>query len=274
MATGSTPLVARRNPLRPENQAATAQGRSMLSNVLPGPAPGSKVVEWSLPYDARNGKRILVQGASIELLSNFLGGFLKQLPNRITTSSAIIDAHGTVIGSPDKGVRAGRRYPDGELLAALQGGAHGGYHLDGTARHFASEGVDNSTWKVVVARDDSLLYSTVNGSKRTLPWLIFGALVVAAFLGILLLRRIATQAAEIERREINQQHAVEINDNILQRIALALYAQENGQDELSREKLSESLREAQRLVNRLLGTEDVAPGDLRRRERASTSDRA
>ena len=91
--------------------------------------------------------------------------------------------------------------------------------------------------------------------------------------GVFLLRRVAVTTAEIERREINQQHAVEINDNILQRIALSYYAMENGNEDLAREKLSESLREAQRLVNRLLGKETVEPGSLRRRERASTSDR-
>ena len=31
----------------------------MLSNVIDGPAPGSRVIEWAVPFDTRHGKRVL-----------------------------------------------------------------------------------------------------------------------------------------------------------------------------------------------------------------------
>jgi len=273
-ATESTPQDVRKTAVVPEAREAVAAGQPMYSNVIQGPAPGSRVVEGAIPFQTtRHGERILVTGVSAELVSGFLTSFLAQLPNPGKTSSVILDARGVVVASPDKGVKPGVRYRDAALLRSLQSSPYGAYQLAGADRHFASTSVTTSPWKVVIARDDSVLYSTINDSSRTVPWVVFGFLVLAAGTGILLLRRVATTTAEIERREINQRHAVEINDNILQRIALAYYAMENGNEELSREKLSESLREAQRLVNRLLGHETIEPGSLRRRERASTSDR-
>jgi hypothetical protein len=273
-ATASTPKEALAKPIPDVAKSAVAAGKPMFSSVIQGPAPGSRVVEGAVPFTTRHGQRVLVTATSAELISRFLAGFLAGLPNPGKTNSVIIDQQGIVVASPDKGVKAGERYKDTALLSALRDAPYGPYKLDGVNRHFASKPVITSPWKVVIARDDDVLYSTVNGSRTTLPWVIFGFLVLAAAAGVLLLRRVATTTAEIERREINQQHAVEINDNILQRIALAYYAMENGNEDLTREKLSESLREAQRLVNRLLGRETVEPGSLRRRERASTSDRS
>lgn len=273
-ATASTPQAALRTPIPAETRAAVAAGKPMYTSVLQGPAPGSRVVEGAVPFPTKHGQRVLVTGVSAELISQFLTSFLAQLPNPGKTSSVILDAHGVVVASPDKGVKPGRRYADTALLDALSGNPFGKYKVGGTQRHYSSTPVATSPWKVIIARDDSVLYSTVSGSRQTLPWIVFAFLVLAAAVGIFLLRRVATTTAEIERREINQRHAVEINDNILQRIALAYYTMENGNDELAREKLSESLREAQRLVDRLLGNEKVEPGSLRRRERASTSDRA
>lgn len=273
-ATASTPKAALATPIPDAAKAAVAAGKPMFSSVLQGPAPGSRVVEGAIPFPTRYGQRVLVTASSAELISRFLAGFLAGLPNAGGTSSVIVDTKGIVVASPDKGVKPGERYKDAKLLSALNQSPYGPYRLDGVDRHFASTAVITSPWKVVIARDDDVLFSTVNGSRETLPWLIFGFLALAAMAGVFLLRRVATTTAEIERREINQQHAVEINDNILQRIALSYYAMENGNEDLAREKLSESLREAQRLVNRLLGKETVEPGSLRRRERASTSDRS
>ncbi len=273
-ATASTPGEALRTPIPAEARDAIAVGKPMYTSVIQGPAPGSRVVESVVPFPTRHGQRVVVTGVSAELVSQFLTSFLAQLPNPGKTSSVILDAHGVVVASPDRGVKPGRRYADPALLKALKGNRYGSYKLDGADRHYSSTPVNTSPWNVVIARDDSVLYSAVNGSRQTLPWVIFGFLVLAALTGIVLLRRVATTTAEIERREINQSHAVEINDNILQRIALAYYAMENGDEELAREKLAESLREAQRLVDRLLGNEPIEPGSLRRRERASTSDRA
>jgi hypothetical protein len=51
---------------------------------------------------------------------------------------------------------------------------------------------------------------------------------------------------------------------VIQRLAVVKFALERGQSAATEEKLTEALREAQRLVNQLLGEEAATPGSLRR----------
>ena len=114
------------------------------------------------------------------------------------------------------------------------------------------------------------LYASVNGSRRTVPWLVFGVLALALAVGLVLLRRVATTTSVLERQQLNQRHAMQINDNVLQRLTLAKYAMERG-DEVSRDRLVETMREAQDLINQLLGEGEVTPGGAAARGRGARS---
>ena len=91
------------------------------------------------------------------------------------------------------------------------------------------------------------------------------------FGGLFVLRRALVAGAELERRELNERHAVEINDNIIQGLALAKYKLQAGEGEASADQVSETLREAQRLVSGLLGDAEVQAGQLRREIAAETT---
>ena len=118
------------------------------------------MVEGAIPFPTRYGQRVLVTASSADLISRFLAGFLAGLPNPGKTNSVIIDDKGIVVASPDKGVKPGERYKDAKLLRALDDAPYGPYKLGGVDRHYSSTPVVTSPWKVVIARDDSVLYST------------------------------------------------------------------------------------------------------------------
>jgi hypothetical protein len=69
-----------------------------------------------------------------------------------------------------------------------------------------------------------------------------------------------------------QRQALEINDNIVQGLAVAKYQLDRGADDESREAIEETLHKARGLITDLLG--DLGPGDLRRSERAAVSSRS
>jgi hypothetical protein len=210
-----------------------------------------------------------VSGLRENLIADFLMSFLARVPNVSDAQSIVIDARGNVVGSRERGIRAGRRLDQAGLLEALgEEGEEGDYVEDGEDRYFTSARIAGSPWRVVLSAESDKLYKSVSGARRAIPWAIFAAFALAALMGLWLLRRVAVATTEIQRREVSRRNAVEINDNIIQRLVLAKYELERGAAERSQAKLVETLEEAQRLVSDLLG--DVEPGRLRREGPAST----
>ena len=243
-------------------------GKPRLSNAMP---MGSKMlVEWAIPYEGAAGQRIYVQGIPASAFVDFLEGALgdlRQLPEFEDAETVMADGNGIVLGGAGPDTNVGKKLPDEDLLAALMEDAHGTY---GDGRYFASGVIEGSPFKIVLNASESDLYASIPGSRKTLPWIIFAAFALTSIAGLLLLRRALGTAAELERRELNERHAVEINDNIIQGLALAKYQMQRGQEDAGATQLSDTLREAQRLVSGLLGDAEVQAGQLRRATPAET----
>jgi hypothetical protein len=153
------------------------------------------------------------------------------------------------------------------LAAAAAKSQQGSY---GGGRYFTSAPIASVPWQILLSASQGNLYASVNGSQRTLPWIIFAAFALSVALGLFLLRRVLRANAQLERAEISRQHALEINDNVVQRLVVAKYALDRGATEMSQEKLAETLRETQQLVTSLLAEKEITPGVLRRAAAAET----
>jgi hypothetical protein len=90
---------------------------------------------------------------------------------------------------------------------------------------------------------------------------------------MVLLWRVLISNAELQRADLSRRHALEINDNVVQRLVLAKYALDRGATETSQQKLAETLRETQQLVTSLLEEREITPGALRRDAPAETEGR-
>ena len=178
----------------------------------------------------------------------------------------MVDSNGIVLGGDNLSSPVGEKLDDPELLEALQGEVYGDY---GDDRYFASSAITNTPFKIVLDADKSDLYESISG--RTVTWIIFAAFALALFGGLYFLQRALRANAELQRRELNERHAVEINDNIIQGLALAKYQLQAGEGKASADQVAETLREAQRLVSNLLGDAEVQAGQLRREIAAETS---
>jgi len=263
-ATAAAPSGA--PPARPYVKKALSTGRGQLSNLLPGPE-GTKYVEFALPFRALSGPRVQLSGIRQRLLSQFLGGFLDQIPNVAGAQSYVVDGTGAVVASPTRSVRLGAPLPDRDLANAIADGKQGDYDND---RYYTSAPISGSPWRVVLSASNGELFDSINGARRTVPWLIFIAFALTAGIGLFLLRRVLLASRRLERAELNRAHALEINDNIVQRLVMARYSLDRGSSENSQEKVAETLHEAQQLVTSLLEDKEIAPGVLRRGAAADT----
>jgi hypothetical protein len=248
----------------PAVEVARESGKARLSDVM-GTGEGA-TIEFAIPYETPSGRRIFVTGSPTQPFADFLAASLGQLPDFADAQTAMVDSNGVVLGGDNLSSRVGEKLDDTDLLAALQTDAYGDY---GDDRYFAASGIENTPFKIVLdaSRDD--LYASISG--RTVSWIIFGAFALTLFGGLFVLRRALVSGAELQQRELNERHAVEINDNIIQGLALAKYKLQAGEGEASAEQVSETLREAQRLVSNLLGDAEVQAGQLRREVAAETS---
>ena len=248
----------------PAVDVARESGKPRLSDVM-GTGKGA-TIEFAIPYETPSGRRIFVTGSPTQPFADFLAASLGQLPDFADAETAMVDSNGIVLGGDNLQSPAGEKLDDPELLEALASETSGDY---GDNRYFASSAIENTPFKIVLDASKDELYESISG--RTVSWIIFAAFALALFGGLFLLRRALTAGAELQRREINERHAVEINDNIIQGLALAKYRLQAGEEEASAAQVSDTLREAQRLVSGLLGDAEVQAGQLRREIAAETS---
>jgi hypothetical protein len=248
----------------PAVDIARESGQPRLSDVM---GTGEEAtVEFAIPYETPSGRRIFVQGTPTQAFADFLATSLSELPAFADAETAMVDSNGIVLGGDNLSSPAGERLDDTELLDALQTKDSGTYGGD---RYFVSSSITGSPFKIVLDASESELYESISG--RTVSWIIFAAFALASIAGLYLLRRTAVTVTELQRRELNERHAVEINDNIIQGLALAKYQLQLGEGAASAEQVSQTLREAQHLVSGLLGDAEVKAGQLRRGIAAETT---
>jgi hypothetical protein len=255
---------------QPRYVRAARDGSFAWSDVYGPESSTDQAVEWAVPYSVTVGRRVLVIGVRVSQISDVVTGILSRFKQLSEGDAAVIDTRGIVLASPTPGVVTGRRYPDAGLLRGVAHARAGDYRGAGGDRRFSSAPLQGTPWRVVVSTTDEVLYADVSGARAAIPWLILALLALSAVAGVLLLRRATRATADIARREANRRYALEINDNVIQRLTVAKLAMETGQSEVTHEKLTDTLREAQALVDQLLG-DDVRSGDLRRRDRTPIS---
>ncbi|MEA2494026.1 MAG: hypothetical protein QOJ29_1937 [Thermoleophilaceae bacterium] len=247
-------------------KAALKSQQVVYSSLMEGPG-GTTTIESAIAFPTKYGVRVDVSGGKADLLSQFLNSFLAKLPTVAHATSYVIDSAGKVIATPGKQIRAGVDLPDRDLAKVVLAKKQGSY--DGN-RYFTSSGITGTPWKIVLAADKKDLYASV---ETAVPWLTFAAFALVSLVGMILLWRVLISNAELQRADLSRKHALEINDNVVQRLVLAKYALDRGATETSQQKLAETLKETQQLVTSLLEEREIAPGSLRREAAAETEGR-
>jgi hypothetical protein len=235
----------------------------VYSSLMRG-AGGATTIQSALAYPTKYGVRVSVAEGPAAPLSQFLTSFLSRLPNVSDARSYVVDKADKIIATPGSKTRPGVELPDAALAKKVGKQGSGSYAGD---RYFVSAPISSTPWLIVLAAAKKNLYSSV---KTTASWVIFIAFVLVSLGGMILLWRVLISNAELQRADLSRRHALEINDNVVQRLVLAKYALDRGATETSQQKLAETLRETQQLVTSMLEEREIAPGALRRDAPAET----
>ena len=147
---------------------------------------------------ATEGSRAYVSYAPPATLSRFLEGTLGPLPGVEGARAYIIDGNGTPVAGLARDRAAVPQQID-RLVRALDRDATGSFESEGVMRFYASSQISRSRWRLVVTVPEAVLYDSVSGASRWLPWVIL-AVAAAALAGVaILLRRLLLATRALER---------------------------------------------------------------------------
>jgi signal transduction histidine kinase len=249
---GTPAAVIKRLKTTPDDVRTVQDGATYaLSNFLNFKDAGLKTFEFAAPVPTQFGKRVLVSGVAPQLLSIFLGGYLKKVPNVEGGAAYLLDGNGAAIAATDAAVSPGSPPQDPDLVKAVSSGDQGSF---GNGQYFVTSPVQGSPWKVVSTAPESTLFASVTGAHKWVPWLIFSLFAVASGFAVVLLQRVLRNADEI----------ADANDQLEEaNLALERRAQELGRSNAELEQfasiashdLKEPLRKVQTFTEQLSTTE-------------------
>jgi signal transduction histidine kinase len=227
-----------------------------LSDVLPGGAGGAGVIDLAVSLKGAAGRRVLVSGVPISLFRAFLGSYLGRVPTPGGTAY-VLDSRGNVVGARNPRQAVGRRVAGPGLLGAVQRRSSGSY---GHGGYFVAVSVPGSPWRVVLTSATSSLFSSVSGSRKWLPWVIYLALAIVALGFLVVLRRMSDSAAALStaNARLASSNARLESSNALLRQAAEL-SRSNAELEqfasVASHDLQEPLRKVQTFAAQLTATE-------------------
>jgi signal transduction histidine kinase len=180
--------------------AAVRAGRPIaLSDILATGPGGTRLIEYAQSFPTKFGTRILVTGFRPQLISAFLGTYLREASNVPSGVAYVLDRRGQVVGATDRRAKVGALTADRGLSESAVTQAQGSY---GDGRWFASAPVEGSPWSVVLTASKSRLFASVSGASKWVPWLVFSAFAAMALAALALGRRLLRASADIARANL------------------------------------------------------------------------
>jgi signal transduction histidine kinase len=191
---GTPPAVKRAVAAKPAYVRQALEGRPFTLSNLQRAGRAAPTLAYGQPFETAFGRRAIVSGLNAKLIYQFLGGYLKQVPNVEDGRAYVLDQHGRIVASPEKSTQPGAIVREPGLVAALASGNRGSF--DGN-RYRVADPVGGTPWRVVLTAPKGKLFATVSGTRKWVPWLLFVGFGLAAVVALVLLRRVLRDANKL-----------------------------------------------------------------------------
>jgi diguanylate cyclase (GGDEF)-like protein/PAS domain S-box-containing protein len=192
---------------RYEHLRLATGGRVAVSAAVLSAARRRPVVAFAVPYTTPYGRRVF--SGAYEIASTPLADYLGNAVPIESSAMYVVDRAGMVVASnrpvPDGLVRLDAQDPG--LAATMARRSSGGYRSGGRDWFYASQAVEGTPWRLVLAVPAADLYLPVDGPGRWGPWLVVAAFALAGLLAAVMAIQHLEGRARRRRleRELSQQ---------------------------------------------------------------------
>jgi len=164
--------------------ASAVAGRAAVSNVVPSAARGLPVVAFAAPFPSPQGRRVF--SGAFDVAHTPLGAYLSHMITTAGNRVYLVDANGQTIATSlsSPGATGSLKGFDPGLAAASVGRTLGSYKSTRGAQAFVAAPVVGTPWRIIVSVPERSLYSTVEGTSKTLAWVAVAALALAGLIAI------------------------------------------------------------------------------------------
>ena len=197
VAPGNPELIGVNLAARYEHLADAAAGLPAVSNGVRSATTGYPIVAFAAPFDTAYGRRVLSGG--YYLGGTPLSAYLRSAIPFSTASAYLIDENGMIVeANTGDTTLTGLAAADASLAEAVRRRAGGSYTSDGVEHSFATEPVDGTPLRLILAVPSSQLYAPLAGPAQWAPWVVL-ALLVAGTLYLLRVLAALAQSREALR---------------------------------------------------------------------------
>lgn len=162
-------------------------GMPAVSEVVPSAARGVPVVAFATPFETDAGRRVF--SGAYEVEDTPIAVFLRESVPFAHAHLYLFDSHFRVVASSAAATGTGLTTLaeiDRDLAGVARARDQGRYASGGREFFFSRQPVRGTGWTLAIAAPTAALFAPVNGTSAWLPWLILGALAVAAGVAALL----------------------------------------------------------------------------------------
>ncbi|GAC1328159.1 MAG: hypothetical protein NVSMB17_03220 [Candidatus Dormibacteria bacterium] len=181
--------------------ARAETGKNTVSPVTAGAATGRPLVGFAVPFESSAGRRVFSGGFDVERTP--LGTYLINSVPYPGATADLVDAAGKLVASSRQGVASSLARVDPLLARAVAASTSGtAPAADAMAgkRYFVTAHPAGTPWTLVTTIPEVGLYSSLEGARQWIPWVVLVGLVGAALYVVILVGRLADSRTALEAR--------------------------------------------------------------------------
>lgn len=155
-----------------------AAGRTAVSKVVPSAAKGVPIVAFAIPFETKQGRRVF--SGAFDVRTTPIGAYLRNATPLKGARVYLYDSDGTVVASNRRdlvGV-ASLAQADPDLA---RGRTRSDRTHDVAGQQYVSRAIAGTPWRLMFSVPKAQLFQPINGSRRSLPWLLWSVAALGGF---------------------------------------------------------------------------------------------